>query len=140
MKTKHIVALVLAVLFISIAGLSLVENKIDYADFKKAEGMGKRAQISGTWVKEKGAKYDAKSNTFSFHMKDKEGIEMPVKFSGMKPNNFELAPNVVCVGKIEEGVFHATDIQTKCPSKYEGSGGMNPNGNVAPAQTEEKAS
>jgi hypothetical protein len=39
----------------------------------------------------------------------------------MKPNNFETAPSVVCVGKVEAGVFVVSDIQTKCPSRYEGS-------------------
>jgi cytochrome c-type biogenesis protein CcmE len=126
MKTKHIIAIVVAAVFIGIAALGLVENKIDYSDFQKAQSEGSRAQISGTWVKEKGANYDAKTNTFTFSMKDKNGVEMPVKFSGAKPNNFELAPTVVCVGKVESGVFQASDIQTKCPSKYEGSGGLHP--------------
>jgi cytochrome c-type biogenesis protein CcmE len=128
MKSKHIIAIVVAVIFVGVAAFGLVENKIDYSDFKNAQSEGSRAQISGTWVKEKGANYDPKTNTFSFHMKDKEGIEMPVRFSGAKPNNFEIAPTVVCVGKVEAGVFHASDIQTKCPSKYEGSGGLHPDG------------
>jgi cytochrome c-type biogenesis protein CcmE len=128
MKSKHIIAIVVAIIFVGVAAFGLIENKIDYSDFGKAQSEGSRAQISGTWVKEKGANYDAKTNTFSFHMKDKEGKEMPVKFSGPKPNNFELAPTVVCVGKIESGVFQASDIQTKCPSKYEGSGGLHPEG------------
>jgi cytochrome c-type biogenesis protein CcmE len=128
MKSKHIIAIVVAIIFVGVAAFGLIENKIDYSDFQKAQSAGSRAQISGTWVKEKGANYDAKTNTFSFHMKDKEGVEMPVKYSGAKPNNFELAPTVVCVGKVEEGVFKASDIQTKCPSKYEGSGGLHPDG------------
>ncbi|HEY3876858.1 MAG TPA: hypothetical protein VGM92_15425 [Candidatus Kapabacteria bacterium] len=35
-----------------------------------------------------------------------------------------MAPSVVCTGKVEDGVFEASDIQTKCPSRYEGSGKM----------------
>ena len=126
MKTKHIIALVLAIVFVGVAAFGLVENKIDYSDFEKAQMEGTRAQISGTWVKDKGANYDPKTNTFTFHMKDAHGIEMPVKYNGAKPQNFDLAPNVVCVGKVEAGVFQASDIQTKCPSKYEGSSGLNP--------------
>jgi cytochrome c-type biogenesis protein CcmE len=126
MKSKHIIAIVIAIVFIGVAAFGLIENKIDYSNFAKAQSEGSRAQISGTWVKEKGATYDPKTNTFSFFMKDKEGKEMPVKYSGAKPNNFEIAPTVVCVGKVESGVFQASDIQTKCPSKYEGSGGMHP--------------
>ncbi len=124
MKRKHIIALVIAVVFIGIAAFALLDNKIDYSDFEKAASSGRRAQVSGTYEKDKGSHYDVNSNTFSFFMKDREGHEMPVKFAGMRPNNFEISPSVVCVGKVEGGVFEASDIQTKCPSRYEGSGKM----------------
>ncbi len=124
MKRKHIIALVVAVGFIAVAAYALVDNKIDYSDFGKAAADGRRAQVAGTYVKEKGSQYDVHSNVFTFVMKDKQGHEMPVKYIGVRPNNFELAPSVVCVGKVEGGVFEASDIQTKCPSRYEGSGKM----------------
>ncbi|MDP4200502.1 MAG: cytochrome c maturation protein CcmE [Bacteroidota bacterium] len=124
MKTKHIIALVIAVAFIAVAAFALVDNKIDYSDFDKATSDGRRAQVSGTYDKDKGSQYDIKSNTFTFFMKDHAGREMQVKYAGVRPNNFELAPAVVCVGKVENGVFEASDIQTKCPSRYEGSGKM----------------
>ena len=124
MKLKHIVALVIALVFVGVAAYALVDNKIDYSDFQKAQKSGRRAQVSGTLVREKPSHYDVKANVFTFYMKDKEGTEMPIRFEGMKPNNFDVAPSVVCVGKVEGGVFQVTDIQTKCPSRYEGSGSM----------------
>jgi cytochrome c-type biogenesis protein CcmE len=124
MKRKHIIALVVAIAFIAIASFTLIDNKIDYSDFQKAQMDGRRAQVSGTFVKEKGAQYDPNSNLFTFTMKDHQGHEMPVRYVGARPNNFEIAPSVVCVGKVEGGVFLASDIQTKCPSRYEGSGKM----------------
>jgi cytochrome c-type biogenesis protein CcmE len=42
-----------------------------------------------------------------------------VIYDGAKPNNFELANAVVVKGRYQEGYFHASDILTKCPSKYE---------------------
>ncbi|HYM21411.1 MAG TPA: cytochrome c maturation protein CcmE [Candidatus Kapabacteria bacterium] len=121
MKKKRIFALVLALLFIAVAAFALVDNKIDYSDFATAEQTGKRVQVSGSWVKEQNYNYDSKSNTFTFTMKDHKGNVLPVRYDGMKPNNFEIAPSVVCVGKVESGVFVVSDIQTKCPSRYEGS-------------------
>jgi len=121
MKKKHIVALAVALLFIGIAAFALVDNKIDYSDFTSAQGSGKRVQVSGEWQKELPTKYDESARTFTFSMKDHKGIVMPVRYVGIKPNNFEIAPQVVCVGKVEGGVFQVTDIQTKCPSRYEGS-------------------
>ncbi|SRR5581483_5185955 len=136
-KRKHIIALVVALAFIGIAAFALVDNKIDYSDFSKASESGRRAQVSGTYDKAKGSQYDAASNTFSFYMKDHAGHEMPVKYSGVRPNNFEIAPSVVCTGKVENGVFEASDIQTKCPSRYEGSGKMTiPGNSTAPANSQ----
>ncbi len=122
MKRKHIIALVVAVVFIGISAFALVNNKIDYSDFAHARVSGRRAQVSGTYDKAKGSHYDVASNTFSFYMKDRHGNEMPVKYAGIRPNNFEIAPSVVCVGKVEDGVFEASEIQTKCPSRYESTG------------------
>src|SRR3989440_3328595 len=121
MKTKHIIALAVALLFIGIAAFALVDNKIDYSDFNAAQSSGKRVQVSGEWQKELPTKYDENARVFTFSMKDHKGIVMPVRYVGIKPNNFEIAPQVVCVGKVEGGVFLVTDIQTKCPSRYEGA-------------------
>jgi len=121
MKKKHIVALAVALLFIGIAAFALVDNKIDYSDFAVAQSTGKRVQVSGEWQKDLPTKYDEHARTFTFSMKDHKGNVMPVKYVGIKPNNFEIAPQVVCVGKVENGVFQVSDIQTKCPSRYEGA-------------------
>ena len=50
---------------------------------------------------------------------DDNGNEMKVIYEGTIPNNFESAQSVVVTGKYKEGYFHAKDILTKCPSKYE---------------------
>ena len=44
---------------------------------------------------------------------------MEVVYKGTMPNNFEASTSVVVTGKFEDGKFHAKDILTKCPSKYE---------------------
>ena len=44
---------------------------------------------------------------------------MRVVYEGTIPNNFESATSVVVTGKYQNGYFHAKDILTKCPSKYE---------------------
>jgi cytochrome c-type biogenesis protein CcmE len=47
---------------------------------------------------------------------------MKVVLDGSKPNNFEMAENVVAKGKVKDGYFYAKEVLTKCPSKYEGKG------------------
>jgi cytochrome c-type biogenesis protein CcmE len=59
-------------------------------------------------------------------MTDDEAREVPVEYQGSKPNNFELAESIVVKGKMENGIFVASDILTKCPSKYEGTNSMKP--------------
>ncbi len=134
MKTKHIVALIVAVAFMALAGYYLVGNKVDYSLFANAQASGGKVQVAGTYDAAKGSHYDVASNTFSFYMKDSTGAEMPVKYNGVRPNNFEIAPSVVCVGKVENGVFEASEILTKCPSRYENSGKMTMPQTTAPSQ------
>jgi cytochrome c-type biogenesis protein CcmE len=45
---------------------------------------------------------------------------MEVSFSGILPGNFYSASLLVVTGKYHNGMFEATEILTKCPSKYEG--------------------
>jgi cytochrome c-type biogenesis protein CcmE len=45
---------------------------------------------------------------------------MRVVLDGAKPNNFEIATSVVAKGSINGDHFHAKEVLTKCPSKYEG--------------------
>jgi cytochrome c-type biogenesis protein CcmE len=54
-------------------------------------------------------------------MKDDNNDQMKVVLDGAKPNNFEIANAIVVKGRYEDGVFHASECLTKCPSKYEGT-------------------
>ena len=51
-------------------------------------------------------------------MKDDNGEECKVEFTGAKPQDFERSEKIVLVGKMEGGNFHASHITLKCPSKY----------------------
>jgi cytochrome c-type biogenesis protein CcmE len=79
----------------------------------------KRVQVKGAWVREKESTFDADKGQFVFFMKDDNGQETKVVFDGAKPNNFEIANAIVVKGRYQDGYFHASDILTKCPSKYE---------------------
>lgn len=122
MKPKYIIGIVAALVVVATAVFSVENKKIEYMDFAGAAATGSRAQISGTWVRDKGQKYDPDANRFSFVMRDEKGREMPVELEGAKPNNFEIATSIVVTGAVENGTFAATGILTKCPSKYESGG------------------
>jgi cytochrome c-type biogenesis protein CcmE len=49
-----------------------------------------------------------------------DGGELDVVYHGVMPDGFEDGADLVVTGTIEaDGILYATDILTKCPSKYE---------------------
>jgi len=48
-----------------------------------------------------------------------DGQTMPVDYRGALPDIFRPGAQVVVEGRVErDGVFHATTLQTKCPSRF----------------------
>lgn len=121
MKNKYIFGGFIIVVFLGIMVYLFTQSNIQYQDdFSKVINTSKTVKATGTWVKEKNYDLDRENNTFTFFMADEKGNEMKVVYSGTIPNNFETATSVVVTGKYTDGYFHAKDILTKCPSKYEG--------------------
>jgi cytochrome c-type biogenesis protein CcmE len=120
MKTRYIIGGIIALALIIVGYFALDSSSVEYANVDRAERLGKTVQVVGTWVKEDGSSYDAQANIFRFTMKDENGRKIPVELSGSKPNNFEIAVSVVVKGRIDNGVMKASNVLTKCPSKYEG--------------------
>ena len=121
MKTKIIIGVLVIVAAIIFGSVTFVETNVEYGDFKTAISTHKKIQVKGEWVKEKQSAFDAAKGQFIFYMKDDNDDEAKVVLDGAKPNNFEIANAVVAKGRYENGYFHASDVLTKCPSKYEGS-------------------
>jgi cytochrome c-type biogenesis protein CcmE len=124
MNLKVIVAAVLVVAFIIFGSYSFLESNVEYTDVAGAMKTHKKVQLKGSWNREKEASFDPKTSTFSFFLRDDTGRECKVILEGAAPNNFELATSVVAKGRYvpEESAFHATEVLTKCPSKYEAQG------------------
>lgn len=63
--------------------------------------------------------FDDKSLTLKFNLKE-DNLTLPVVYKGVKPDTFEQGESVVAEGKLgTDGVFIASTILVKCPSKYE---------------------
>lgn len=120
MNIKYIISGILIIIFLSIAIFTFDDSKIDYSNFEGASKTKKTVQIIGSLVKEKECNYNSMENEFTFFMTDDKSKEYKVIYKGSKPNNFDIAPKVVVKGKFENDAFIATEILTKCPSKYEG--------------------
>ena len=55
---------------------------------------------------------------FLFSMIDNKGVVKQVVLHKSKPQDFEKSEQIVLIGKMKDGNFHANDILMKCPSKY----------------------
>lgn len=118
MNTKIIISVVVIVAALIFGAMTFIESNVEYTDFTRAETIAKKVQVKGTWVKGKEASFDAAKSRFTFFMKDDNDKEMKVVFAGAKPNNFDIATSLVAKGRYQDGAFHASEILTKCPSKY----------------------
>jgi len=120
MKNKYIFGGFIIVIFLSLMVYLFTQSNIQYKDdFSQVMNTTKTVKATGSWVKEKSYDLDRENKTFTFFMVDDNGNEMKVIYNGTIPNNFETARSVVVTGKYVNGYFHAKDILTKCPSKYE---------------------
>ncbi len=120
MKVKIIIGSLIIVAALVFGAISFVQTNVEYTDFQSAISSGKKVQVKGEWLRDSASGYDPARNQFSFLMKDDNGLQEKIIFDGPKPNNFELANAIVVKGRYQGGCFHASDILTKCPSKYEG--------------------
>jgi len=136
MKKTHILALV----FIAIAVAAVIGTVYEgetYASFSKAkENPGKKYHIIGELNSARPMEEKVESNAlyFSFYMFDDEKNESKVLYMGAKPQDFEKLDQIVLIGSYNNGVFAASDLLMKCPSKYnadefESSGNITENTN-----------
>ncbi len=123
MKNKYIFGGIIVAVFLFLMIYLLTQSNIQYeSDFAKVMAKDKTVKATGSWVKEKSYELNKENKTFTFFMADQSGNQMKVVYDGTIPNNFESAVSVVVTGKYQNGYFHAKEILTKCPSKYEEQG------------------
>jgi cytochrome c-type biogenesis protein CcmE len=120
MKNKYIFGGIIITVFLAIMVYLFTQSNIQYeSNFQNVIAKDKVCKATGSWVKTKNYEVNKVNKTFSFFMRDEKGNEMKVVYYGTIPNNFESAKSVVVTGQYKDGYFHARDILTKCPSKYQ---------------------
>jgi cytochrome c-type biogenesis protein CcmE len=119
MRIKYIIGGSIILIFFAVLMMSLGKNKVSYSDFESAKQSKKTVQIIGKINFEKTEDYSPETNTLTFNLIDEKGAEAKVVYNGTKPQNFTTAPSLVIKGKFDNENFIATEILTKCPSKYE---------------------
>jgi cytochrome c-type biogenesis protein CcmE len=122
MKIKQIAILIIIAVAIG-AIVASYGSSSSFVNFSEAADNPEREfHVKTMLVKEKEISFNPKVDPekFSFYARDMEGIERKIICMKEKPFDFERSEEVVVIGKVKgNGEFIATQIQTKCPSKYE---------------------
>jgi cytochrome c-type biogenesis protein CcmE len=120
MNAKVVVGVLVILVGIILGTINFLNTNVEYGSFAMARKTHKKIQVKGEWLRDREATFDAEKILFTFYMKDDSGEVMKIVLNSPKPNNFEIANSIVAKGKYIDSSFHATEILTKCPSKYEG--------------------
>lgn len=120
MKKSHIIAIIIIAVAIG-ALITTLGNTSTYADFAEAQkNPNSEFHVVGKLNKAKPTEYNpaVDADEFVFYMLDNNGEEQKVVLHKTKPQDFERSEQIVIIGKMHEGAFHANEILMKCPSKY----------------------
>ncbi|MFA4964240.1 MAG: cytochrome c maturation protein CcmE [Thermoleophilia bacterium] len=124
-RTRLLVATGVIVVVFVIAVVFLVQRQGAYyrqvADLTTGQYDGKNVKVGGRVVDGTIARDD---DGVSFVIQDLTGKDATVEvtYDGQMPGTFEPGVDVVVIGQYASaaGVLTADELQTKCPSKYEG--------------------
>lgn len=120
MRAKYIIGSVIIVGFTIWAAITFNTTLTPYVSIAEAKQSSMVCQVKGERLDN--GRFDVQRNVFIFQIKDEQGDMINVSYDGAKPGNFDQTSHVVCVGKYENGWFHAREILVKCPSKYQEEG------------------
>ena len=114
-----IIVIVLAVILAVVGGGQAAKN-ITIEQAIAGEYLDQRIQVSGSVVDNS---YHTEGDVLQFRIYDPEGQQdktLPVSFDGGVAATFGNGVTAICTGKVDQsGVLHASELVTKCPSKYE---------------------
>ncbi|MBI49019.1 MAG: hypothetical protein CL850_01850 [Crocinitomicaceae bacterium] len=120
MKRSHLVLLILVALLVGLLVFTYSSSNQSVTFTQAAEKSGVEVTITGTLYKEEPVIYNPKENASltKFHMEDSKGQIMEVHLQMAKPQGLLQSESIVIDGSYSNGIFYATDMLLKCPSKY----------------------
>lgn len=120
-KSVYIIGAFLIAAFVAMGATELVRSQVPYCqtlEQVRAATAGSEIQLIGTLVA--GSASITARGDLHFSLRDKDGASVAVSYKGVKPAGFETAPKLLLHGTYSAAGFAADDIQTQCPSKYQG--------------------
>ena len=123
MNKKFVIGIVIIILIVAYLFWSGMKESSVYfltvGEFSEQQHklIGKGIRINGDLVPGS-IQWDAANLILTFQLTDGKNT-VNVRHKGVAPDTFSEAVSVVVEGKYQDGIFEATQIMTKCPSKYE---------------------
>ncbi|OEF96096.1 cytochrome c maturation protein CcmE [Desulfuribacillus alkaliarsenatis] len=121
-----IIGAVLALLIFATPGATGVEVTVGDIIAEPERFEDRFIKVSGSLVRGS-VNWNPQETTLRFQV-EHEGAVMDVRHRGIRPDNFDDDVIVILDGKylVDEQVFVADRLSTRCPSKYEEEGGTHP--------------
>lgn len=114
------VIVMVLILILAIVGGSTAAKTISLADAASGQYVDQRVQVTGNVVENS---YTTTGNVLTFSIYDpdsEDGSTLSVSYDGAAASTFGNDVTAICTGKIgDDGVLYASEMVTKCPSKYE---------------------
>ena len=108
------------ILVMSVVGGSTAAKSVSVADAVGSDLRGQKVQVSGNVVENS---FATQGDVLTFSIYDPDAgpaQQLAVRYSGAASSTFGNDVTAICTGKIgEDGVLVASELITKCPSKYE---------------------
>lgn len=116
--------IVIAMLVIvAVAGSGGAASSLSISDVLSGDYEGKKVQVTGSVVADS---VSAKGSTAEFKIQPEDGDasqQLAVSYSGALPATFGTGVVAICTGTVTNGTLEASEMVTKCPSKYESAEG-----------------
>ena len=121
MKPAYIIGGIVVLVAVVLGGLAFANTLTPYVTIAEARSANRNVQVHGYLKEVLG--YDAEGH-FRFVIVDDQEDELTIVYEQPRPANFEQASGFVAIGRydLQTGVFRATQLLVKCPSKYQEQG------------------
>lgn len=118
------IIVVAMLVIVAIAGSGGAASSLSISDVVSGDYRGKKVQVSGSVVADSLAS-EGSTALFEIQSEDASGQEtLTVRYDGALPATFGTGVVAICTGTVEsDNTLTATELVTKCPSKYESAEG-----------------
>lgn len=116
------VIVIVIIVLLAVVGGSTSAKSVSVADAASGSYADQRVQVSGNVVTDS---FSTKNDVLTFQIYDPDGDAskvLNVRYEGSVSATFGNDITAICTGKMtSDGVLNASELVTKCPSKYENS-------------------